>query len=139
MLQVLEWCVACTGLVCCMYWTDVLHAIGGSTIFSKINLLHAYLKMELDEGVENSARSTFTGGYIGIADYHLEFLLLLPFGNGGIPKILYLLDDIIMVGATEEEHFRIIEEVLARLDQYGMTLNKAKCTLFKSEKNSMGI
>ena len=26
-LHVLDWCVACTGLVCCMYWTDVLHVL----------------------------------------------------------------------------------------------------------------
>ena len=23
-LHVLDWCVVCTGLVCCMYWTNVL-------------------------------------------------------------------------------------------------------------------
>ena len=32
-----------------------------------------------------------------------------------------------MAGATEEEHFRIIAEVLGKLDQHGMTVNKAKC------------
>ena len=47
----------------------------------------------------------------------------------GIPKTQC---DIIVAGATEE-HLRIIEEVLARLDQYAMTLNKAKCAFFKSQ------
>ena len=27
MLYVLDWCVVCTGLVCCMYWTGVLYAL----------------------------------------------------------------------------------------------------------------
>ena len=27
MLYVLDWCVVCTGLVCCMYWTGVLHVL----------------------------------------------------------------------------------------------------------------
>ena len=27
MLYVLDWCVACTGLVCYMYWTDVLYVL----------------------------------------------------------------------------------------------------------------
>ena len=26
-MHVLDWCVACTGLVCCMYWTGVLHVL----------------------------------------------------------------------------------------------------------------
>ena len=27
MLYVLDWCVVCTGLVCCMYWTGILHVL----------------------------------------------------------------------------------------------------------------
>ena len=27
MLNVLDWCVVCTGLVCCMYWTSVLYVL----------------------------------------------------------------------------------------------------------------
>ena len=27
MLYVLNWCVVCTGLVCCMYWTGVLYVL----------------------------------------------------------------------------------------------------------------
>ena len=26
-LHVLDWCVVCTGLVCCMYWTDVIYVL----------------------------------------------------------------------------------------------------------------
>ena len=26
-LYVLDWCVVCTGLVCCMYWTGVFHVL----------------------------------------------------------------------------------------------------------------
>ena len=26
-LYVLDWCVVCTGLVCCMYWTGVLYVL----------------------------------------------------------------------------------------------------------------
>ena len=26
-LDVLDWCVVCTGLVCCMYWTGVLDVL----------------------------------------------------------------------------------------------------------------
>ena len=115
---------------------DIFAAIRGSTIFSKIDLLHAYLQMRLDEGAENSAQSTHKGLY----QYKRQ-----PFGVSSapaiwqrateqvlhrVPKTQCLLDDIIM---AEEEHLRIIEEVLARLDKYGMTLNKGKCAFFKSQ------
>ena len=31
MLYVLDWCVVCTGLVCCMYWTGVLYVLDWCT------------------------------------------------------------------------------------------------------------
>ena len=91
-------------------------------------------------GQVNSVQSTLTRGYIGITDYHLEFVLLLPFGNRlwnrcykGFPKHSVYWTTSLWQGATEDEHLRIIGEVLARLDEYGMTLNKAKCAFFKSQ------
>eukprot|EP00731_Ephydatia_muelleri_P006573 Em0003g821a len=57
----------------------------------------------------------------------------------GVPKTQCLLDDIIVTGATEDEHLRIIGEVLARLDEYGMTLNKAKYAFFKSQIEFCGL
>ena len=117
---------------------DIFAAIGGSTIFSKIDLLHAYLQMRLDEGTDNSAQSTHNGLYqykrlpfhFGVSSAPAIWLRVTEQVLQGVPKTQCLLDDIII---AEEEHLQIIEEVLARLDKYGMTLNKAKHAFFKSQ------
>ena len=32
MLYVLDWCVVCTGLVCCMYWTGAVYVLVHNTL-----------------------------------------------------------------------------------------------------------
>ena len=113
---------------------DILAAIGGSTIFSKIDLLQAYLQMELDEGArELCTINTHKGLYrynrlpFGVSSAPAIWQRAMEQVLQGVPKTQCLLDDIIVAGAIEEEHFRIIAEVLGKLDQHGMTVNKAKC------------
>ena len=105
-------------------WEDMFAAIGGSTVFSKIDLLHAYLQMELDEGArELCTINTHKGLYrynrlpFGVSSAPAIWQWAMEQVLQGVAKTQCLLDDIIVVGATEDEHLRIIEEVLARLDQ----------------------
>ena len=81
------------------------------------------------KGQENSVQSTLTRGYNR-----------LPFGvssapaiwqqpmhetgetRGQVPKTQCPLDDIIVAGATKDEHLRIIEEVLAIIGWSGVKL-----------------
>ena len=119
---------------------DIFAAIGGSTIFSKIDLLQAYLQMELDEGArELCTINTHKGLYrynrlpFGVSSAPAIWQRAMEQVLQGVPKTQCLLDDIIVAGATEEEHFRIIAEVLGKLDQHGMTVNKAKCAFSKPQ------
>ncbi len=45
----------------------------------------------------------------------------------GIPGVAVYIDDILVTGATEEEHLRALEEVLKRLARSGLRAKKAKC------------
>ena len=45
----------------------------------------------------------------------------------GIQKTQCLLDDIIVVGSSEEEHFHILEQVLERLERHNLAINMEKC------------
>ena len=49
----------------------------------------------------------------------------------GILKTLCLLDDIIVAGSSMEEHLRLLEQVLERLTQYNLTLDKKKCSFLQ--------
>ena len=35
-LDVLDWCVGCTGLVCCMYWTGMLYALDWCVVCTEL-------------------------------------------------------------------------------------------------------
>ena len=51
----------------------------------------------------------------------------------GIPGVCVYLNDILITGSTEEEHFQHLDEVLTRLSKAGLTLKKSKCAyLLKS-------
>ena len=39
----------------------------------------------------------------------------------------YVLDDILIASSTEEEHLATLDEVLSRLEKYGVVVNQSKC------------
>lgn len=50
-----------------------------------------------------------------------------------IPGVDTSMDDIIVYGATQEEHDRRVRQVLERCRDSGLKLNRAKCALNKRE------
>eukprot|EP00731_Ephydatia_muelleri_P032757 Em0024g301a len=89
---------------------DIFASLGGSTMFSKVDLRHAYLQMELEEQAKE------------LCTRKMELILQ------GIPKTQCLLDDIIVAGSSEEEHFHILEQVLERLERHNLAINMDKST-----------
>lgn len=47
----------------------------------------------------------------------------------GIPGVKCYLDDILIKGKSDREHFYSFEEVLKRLQHHGVQLRKGKCVL----------
>jgi len=56
----------------------------------------------------------------------------------GIPKVCIYLDDILITGATEDEHLQNLQEVLGRLEQAGMHLRKDKCVFLLCQVEYLG-
>ena len=46
----------------------------------------------------------------------------------GIQGVVTYLDDIVIIGATEEKHLKSLEEVLEQLAKAGLRVNKHKCS-----------
>ena len=110
--------------------------LGGSTVFSKIDLHSAYLQMELKESKECTTISTSKGLYrfnrlaFGIASAPALWQRAMEQVWPGIPKTQCLLDDII---STDEEHLKLLDEVLGRLNEYNLTINKKISKFFQRE------
>ena len=45
----------------------------------------------------------------------------------GIPKVSVYIDDILITGENEEEHLKILAQVLSKLEQAGLRVQKPKC------------
>ena len=56
----------------------------------------------------------------------------------GIPGVVCMMDDILVYGATLEEHDKHLREVLQRLQKAGMTLNREKCQFAQTSVRFLG-
>lgn len=54
------------------------------------------------------------------------------------PNTINFIDDIIVVGKTEEEHDRALQKVLTKFRDYGILLNQSKCAFKLSEIDFLG-
>ena len=55
----------------------------------------------------------------------------------GIQQVICYLDKLV-TGRTDQEHLENLEKVFQRLQEYGVTLRKDKCLLFKESVEHLG-
>ena len=124
---------------------DLFTAMAGGISFTKLDLSHAYLQLELEE----SSRKYLTiNTHRGLYEY-----TRLPFGVSSAPSIFQrtmetllqglsfvtvYIDDILISGRTPDEHMANLEKVLERLSKAGMRLKKSKCDFLLSEVEYLG-
>lgn len=119
---------------------DILYKLRKAKFFSKLDLAKAYNQIELhDNSKMLVAWSTHMGNYkvnrlpfgikpaTGLFQREIERVL------DGIDNIAIFLDDIIVTGATIDEHNSTLDLVLSKLMASGLKLNKSKCEFGKQE------
>ena len=124
---------------------DLLATIGGGQKYTKLDLRHAYLQIELDD---ESKPYTTISTHRGLFQYNR-----LPFGISSSPGIFQRvietlvegitcvkarLDDILMTGPTDEVHINTLNQVLTRLEEAGIRLNLQKCNFMQHEVGFCG-
>ena len=110
--------------------SEQLATLKGGKMFSKIDLSQAYQQLELDdESKELLTVSTHKGLYqpdrlqfgihsaTGIFRREMERLL------AGIPCVLVRVDDILITGKEDWEHFRVLIRVWCALAESGFACN----------------
>ena len=124
---------------------DLLASLGGGKTFTKLDLAHAYQQIPLEE---NSKQYVVINTHKGLYRYNR-----LPFGVSsapaifqrtmegilrGIPKVCVYIDDILITGATEQEHLRTLDKVLTRLAEAGLKLKQAKSSFLRPSVEYLG-
>ena len=125
---------------------DIFTTLNGGQIFSQIDFADAYLQVEVD----NKSKELLTiNTHRGLYQYNR-----LPFGVKSAPGIFQqimdtmladvpgaaaYLDDVIVVGRTEEEHRANLDTVFKRIEEFGFHIRLDKCKLFMPQVKYLGF
>eukprot|EP00731_Ephydatia_muelleri_P037009 Em0376g4a len=103
---------------------DVLASMTGAKVFSKLDLSHAYLQLQLEEeSKEFVTISTHKGLFrynrlpFGIAAAPAIFQRTMEGILQDIPHVQVYIDDILVADSSREEHMKTLAKVLSRLQQ----------------------
>ena len=124
---------------------DVPAKLTKAIMFTVIDLVKAFYHIPINPAdIEKTATTT----PFGLFEY-----LRMPFGLKNAPKtyqrfmdeifrdfdfVTCYMDDILIYSESEEQHTEHLNKVLARLCEYGLTINPAKCQLGKPEVTFLG-
>ena len=113
---------------------EMLASLSGGTVFSKLDLAHAYQQVMLDDESKGMATvNTHKGLYhvnrlpFGVASAPSVFQRIMDTVLQGLPFMFNYIDDILVTGRNLEEHIQNLEAVLARLGKHGFRLKREKC------------
>lgn len=113
---------------------DLLASVAGAKVFSKLDLSHAYLQLQLEEASKKFVTiSTHKGLFrynrlpFGVASAPAIFQRAMEGILQGIPHVCVYLDDILVADPSEAEHLETLGKVMAQLQEYGVRLKRAKC------------
>ena len=124
---------------------DLITDLNGATKFSKLDMSQAYHQLELDE---SSRYITTFSTHVGLRRYKRLlfgvnaaseiFQNTLASILADIPGVRNLSDDIIVYGATQEDHDRALRATLQRLEEVGARLNREKCVFSADQLTFFG-
>ncbi|XP_063374893.1 uncharacterized protein K02A2.6-like [Cydia amplana] len=124
---------------------ELFTKLHGGQQFSKLDLSQAYAQCVLDdESQKLTCINTHKGLFLytrlvyGLASAPAIFQRVMECVLAGMDGVLCMLDDVLVTGANREEHLTRLRAVLQRLQDAGLTLQKAKCDFFKDELEYLG-
>ena len=116
---------------------DLFAALGGGTLFSKLDMKNACNQLLLDKASKplttiNTHRGLFQYNRLsfGVASAPAIFQKTMDELLRGIPGVAVFLDDILVSGSSHAEHEARLCEVLIGLERVGLKLNPTKFFFF---------
>lgn len=126
---------------------DILDNLGRAKYFSIIDLFSGFHQVPLDENSRDCTTfSTEKGSFrwkvlpFGLNISPNSFSRMMSIAFSGLPpeKAFLYIDDMIVIGRTEREHFKNLEAVFKILRERNLKLNAEKCKFFQPEVTFLG-
>ena len=126
---------------------ETLESLGGAVYFTTLDLASGYWQVELQEiDKEKTAFSTANGHYefnvmpFGLTNAPATFQRLMECVLAGLTmeECLIYIDDIIVFGASFEQHLARLRRVLQQIREAGMKLKPRKCHFLQREVKYLG-
>lgn len=124
---------------------DFTHSISGCTIFSTIDLMKAYNQIPVFEAdIPKTAITTPFGLYefpfmtFGLRNAGQTFQRFVDEMTRGLDFCYSYLDDFLVFSKNEAEHEAHLEQLFARMRDYGVLLNTSKCVFGATEVTFLG-
>ena len=125
---------------------DIIDQVCGARLFSKLDLAKAFHQLQLaKESRPLTTIVTHQGLYrykrlhMGISSASEIFTETIRSILAACKGVLNMTDDILIHGATEEEHHNNLMCVLQTLEDNGLTLNGDKCAFYQKEVVFFGL
>ena len=124
---------------------DLMEKLHGGQYFSKLDLADAYLQLELDEDSKKlCVINTPFGLYryetmcFGVASSPAQFQRCMDSLTQKLPGVAAYLDDLIITGSTEKEHWENLNRLLSKLQEHGFRVRLDKCEFFRNSVEYLG-
>ena len=125
---------------------EVIQAMNGSTVFSKVDLRMGYHQIELaPESRDITTFATHAGLYrykrlfFGVNSATEQYQYEVQTAIAGLQGVQNISDDIIIYAQDQAEHDLRLKALMQRLRECGLTLNKEKCQFNMSRLVFMGL
>lgn len=125
--------------------SEQLATLAGGQRFTKIDLSQAYQQLELDDFTKelltiNTHRGLYQPDRLqyGVHSATGIFQREMDKRLSGIELVKVRVDDVLISGRNDKEHWEAVDEVLRRLAEAGLTVNLSKCFFFQDEVTYCG-
>ena len=128
--------------------SEIIDKVKDARLFTKLDLRWGYNNVRIKEGDQWKAAFTCYMGsfepevmYFGLCNSPATFQNMMNDILGDLPCVVVYIDDILIFTLTdnEDEHLRIVEEVLKRLEQHDLYAKPEKCVFLAKEVDFLGM
>lgn len=126
---------------------DCLNALNKAKHFSVIDLAQGFWQIPLEEESRKYTGFMTECGFfeftrvpfgIKVAPNSFMRMMLIAFAGMTPQRAIVYMDDLVILGATQEDHLRNLEEVFKICENTNLKINPEKCVFFKPEVYFLG-